>query len=330
MQPGRSCPLHYRYSPASLAAGPDIAADFLYVVGGLYGNLPALEALLDMAAREPGRVMLVFNGDFHWFDIDEETYSAINAVVLRHVALRGNVETEIAGDDPAAGCGCAYPDWVTDEEVARSNAISERLRATAHRFPGLRARLAALPMHATARVGAVRVGIVHGDGHALAGWRYAQEVLREETQCDALASDFSDAECRIIASSHTCLPVAIDCTSAQGRCVLINNGAAGMPNFRDSRHGVVTRIAPVPSTRATPLYATRLDGVVIEALPLHYDHARWLRDFLANWPSGTPAHQSYYKRIAHGPSYELEDAVRWRTARALDKPYRSARERVGT
>jgi hypothetical protein len=305
-------------------------ADVLYVVGGLYGNLPALEALLRMAECERGRVTLVFNGDFHWFDIDEATYSVINAEVLCHAALRGNVETEIAGDNPAAGCGCAYPDWVTDEEVARSNAISERLRVTARCFPRSRARLAGLAMHATARVGGVRIGIVHGDAHALAGWRYAQEVLQDKRERAALASDFSDAGCRIIASSHTCLPVAIDCATAQGHCVLINNGAAGMPNFRDSRHGIVTRIALTPSVHSAALYATRLDNTVIEALPLHYDHARWLRDFLANWPRGTPAHQSYFKRIAHGPAYGLEEAVRWRTVEAPDKPYRSARERVGT
>lgn len=305
-------------------------ADVLYVVGGLYGNLPALEALLRMAEGERDRVTLVFNGDFHWFDIDEATYSTINDEVLRHAALRGNVETEIAGDDPAAGCGCAYPDWVTDEEVARSNAISERLRATARCFPRLRARLAELAMHATAQVGGVRIGIVHGDAHALAGWRYAQEALRDKRQRAALASDFGDAGCRIIASSHTCLPVAVDCATAQGRCVLINNGAAGMPNFRGSRHGIVTRIALTPAAHAAALYATRLDEIVIEALPLHYDHARWLRIFLGNWPPGTPAHRSYFRRIAHGPSYELEDAVRWGAVTARDKPHRPARERVGT
>jgi hypothetical protein len=104
-----------------------------------------------------------------------------------------------------------------------------------------------------------------------------------------------------------------------------------MPNFRGRPHGVITRIAIAPSVQATPLYATRLEGVVIEALPVHYDHARWMSDFLGNWPAGTPAHQSYFRRITHGPAYDPEDAVRWRTTKALDEePYRSARERVGT
>ena len=38
MEPGRSCPLHYRYAPQSLRRPPEIAADTLYVIGGLYGN----------------------------------------------------------------------------------------------------------------------------------------------------------------------------------------------------------------------------------------------------------------------------------------------------
>jgi predicted phosphodiesterase len=330
VQPGRNCPLHYRTAPARLAGEPDVTADTLYIAGGLYGNLPALETLLDMAANERGSATLIFNGDFNWFDVDADTYSAINHEVLRHVALRGNVETEIAGDDPAAGCGCAYPEWVTDAEVQRSNEITERLRATAWCFPSLRAHLARLPMHLTAMVGRIRVGIVHGDAHSLAGWRYAEETLREEEAHTALADDFTQSGCRIIASSHTCLPVAVDCATAHGRCVLINNGAAGMPNFVDTRHGVITRVAVTAAKHVAPLYATRLERVVIEALPLHYDHDRWVSRFLGNWPAGTPAHRSYFRRISQGPPYQLGDAARWRAdARDSHENKLNVTERVG-
>ncbi|HTD90985.1 MAG TPA: hypothetical protein VK663_10005, partial [Burkholderiales bacterium] len=67
MQPGRSCPLHYRYSPKDFARAPDFNADTLYVIGGLYGNVPALQAALALAAQEPAPVTLAFNGDFNWF-----------------------------------------------------------------------------------------------------------------------------------------------------------------------------------------------------------------------------------------------------------------------
>ena len=51
-KPGRSCPLHYRYSPTVFAGTSTILADTLYVVGGLYGNPFALETVVDMAERE--------------------------------------------------------------------------------------------------------------------------------------------------------------------------------------------------------------------------------------------------------------------------------------
>ena len=311
--PGRSCPLHYRYTPADLARIPTVTAKVLYIVGGLYGNLPALKTIFDLVTREPGS-LLVFNGDFNWFNVDDRRFAAINRAVLEHLALRGNVETEIAGDDAGTGCGCAYPEWVPDAEVARSNQIIERLRATARRFPELRGRLRALPMHVAAEVGGLRIAIVHGDANSLAGWGFSQEALSDGVRLAAIAHEFSRARCRIVASSHTCLPVAVDFEAPAGRCVLINNGAAGMPNFRGTRHGLITRIGLQPATHVGALYGTRLDGVCVEALPVHYEHERWERDFLADWPAGTPAHESYCGRIMDGPAYELGYAARWRVS----------------
>lgn len=310
MTPGRSCPLHYRYRPSDLARTPDLAADTLYIVGGLYGNLPALEALLELAAEEAGPVALVFNGDFNWFNVDAEGFRAVNREVLSHVALRGNVETEIAGADAAAGCGCAYPEWVGDAEVERSNRIIERLRGAALQHPEIRGQLAALPMHLVAEVGGVRIAVVHGDAGSLAGWDFSQEALAGAAHRRTVAAQFETAQARIIASSHTCLPVALDFDTAQGRCVLVNNGAAGMPNFRATHYGVITRIATRRADHVLPLYGTRLGAVRIEALPVRYDQPRWQREFLANWPEGSAAHVSYYQRITTGPAYDMAQAAR--------------------
>ena len=66
---GRSCPLTYRYEPEALGRATQLEADTIYVVGGLYGNPAALQALLERADREPGGPpAIVFNGDFHWLD----------------------------------------------------------------------------------------------------------------------------------------------------------------------------------------------------------------------------------------------------------------------
>ena len=309
-QPGRSCPLHYRYSPQALARPADFQAATLYVIGGLYGNVPALEAVLALAAREPAPVTLAFNGDFNWFNIDDAGFRAINNVVLRHHALRGNVETEIAGDDSDAGCGCAYPDYVAADEVARSNDISVQLRATARRHSGLRAQLAALPMHSVAEVGGVRVAIVHGDLESLAGWTLSQDTITLDDVKNTLQKHIVTSNCPIITSSHTCLPVAITLDTALGRCAVFNNGAAGMPNFRDTQFGVITRVAATPAPQVTPLYGTRIGNIHVEALPVHYDPARWQREFLANWPAGSAGHLSYYSRMTRGPAHTITDANR--------------------
>lgn len=306
--PGRACPLHYRYAPESLARAPDLRADTLYIVGGLYGNRAALDALLDLASREPGPVTLVFNGDFNWFNVDAEGFAAVNETVLRHAALRGNVETEIAWEDEAAGCGCAYPAWVGDAEVARSNKIIARLRATARAFPALRARLSALPMHLVAEVCGLRTAIVHGDARSLAGWDFSQEALADPAHRARVAAQFAAANVRIFASSHTCLPVMRAFDTRTGSCVLANNGAAGMPNFRGMRQGIITRVAPDPA-RAS-LYGARLGGAFVDAVPLDYDAARFEREFLANWPAGSPAHASYHARITRGPDYGIAQAAR--------------------
>ena len=174
---GRLCPYDYRYSPRVFARAPDFAAETLYVIGGLYGNLAALAAVEKLAARERTPVMQVFNGDFHWFDAEPATFEAIDDAVLSFDAIRGNVETELALPADDAGCGCGYPEWVDDGTVERSNRILVRLREAAGASGASLARLAALPMNRVGRVGTSRVAVVHGDADSLAGWGFSQEAL---------------------------------------------------------------------------------------------------------------------------------------------------------
>ncbi len=319
--PGRHCPLHYRYAPEVFAApasqGLD-GLDVLYVVGGLYGNSFALERVLELFARESGRKRLVFNGDFHWFDADAAVFDRVQRGVLAHTALRGNVETEIAAADDAdadAGCGCAYPDWVGDGVVERSNRILGQLRRAA--TAAQRAQLAALPMWLRADVGGVRVGIVHGDAQSLAGWGFAQEHLLDAAHRRTVCSWFERAQVDAFACTHTCLPVfqgLCESRAAAPRWVL-NNGAAGMRNFAGDRAGLLTRIARQPFRGAA-----RRHGVCIgpspnrqvhaEAIAIDIDDDAWQREFLRLWPVGSEAHRSYGERITHGPAYHAHDALR--------------------
>ena len=87
-------------------------------------------------------------------------------------------------------------------------------------------------------------------------------------------------------------------TSVNGRCcVVANNGAAGMPNFRGG--------APP----AVALYGVRVGALHVEALPVHYNHKLWVGQFLANWPKGSPAHASDHHRICSGTQIVPQQAV---------------------
>lgn len=314
--PGRTCPLHYRYRPEDFAVEPSDALrslDVLYVVGGLYGNAAALDRVLERFERERGRKRLVFNGDFHWFDADPAEFARVQQGVLAHHALRGNVETELSDPDADAdaGCGCAYPDWVGDAVVERSNRILAHLRRATD--APQRARLAALPMWLRADVGAVRLGLVHGDATSLAGWGFAQEHLRDPRHREVVTDWLDRADVDAFACTHTCLPVFQALPGASGRPArwILNNGAAGMPNFRGDAAGLLTRIAVEPSAGPDRRFGVELaGGTVAEAIAIEIDAARWRADFERQWPAGSDAHASYFDRIVDGPAYTIDEAVR--------------------
>jgi hypothetical protein len=299
--PGRVCPTRYHYGAAAIAAAPEHGAETLYVIGGLYGNLPALDAIEAMAAAEPGPVTLCFNGDFNWFNVDDAAFRAINERVFRHSFIAGNVEAELGANDSGTGCGCAYPESVDDLVVERSNLIHAALRRTATRHPDILARLEKSALATRWRVGKLRIGVVHGDADTLAGWRFDAARLDDPAEREWQTAAFARAAVDVFASSHTCLP-AMCRFGENGEKLIANNGAAGMPNFSGSRFGILTRIGRRPAPHGA-LYGHTLQDVHVDALPIRYDPAAWQKDFLANWPPGSPAWLSYFRRICDGPDY---------------------------
>lgn len=306
-EPGRVCPLRYRYGPSAIARAPERPAETLYVIGGLYGNLQALDAIETMVVAESGPVSMCFNGDFNWFNVDDAGFRAINERVLRHDAILGNVEAEFEELSADAGCGCAYPESVDQGVVERSNEIHAALKRTATRHPDILARLGTLPMVARYQVGSMRIGVVHGDAEALAGWRFDVAALDDPGEQDWRSGAFAAADVDVFASSHTCLP-ATRRFDFGGPKLVANNGAAGMPNAAGTRFGILTRIGLRPSVQPA-LYGCKVGGVWIDSLAVSYDAARWEREFLKNWPQGSAAWQSYFNRIANGPEYHLQQSV---------------------
>lgn len=73
--PGRSCPTACHDGRAVFHRPPELEAGTLYAASGLYRNpLAALE-----------RAVLVFNGDFHWFDAEPDWFAQVQAGALRPV-----------------------------------------------------------------------------------------------------------------------------------------------------------------------------------------------------------------------------------------------------
>jgi hypothetical protein len=316
--PGRSCPIRYQYGPQAIRQAPTRQAEVLYVIGGLYGNGFALDAIQAFMAEEAASgttPTACFNGDFNWFNVADEDFLAINHVVAQHDAITGNVEAELASDDLSAGCGCAYPASVSDLVVERSNRIFERLHGTALKYATVRKDFASLPMFARYQIGQSHIGIVHGDYQSLAGWKFDVDALHDHANKADLAQAFVLADVDVFASSHTCLPgfkaFKIDSTEINVRnarpAAVINNGAAGMPNFKGTAFGVVTRIALTPG-RKHVLHSEKVGELFVEALRVDFDEQAWIKHFLRSWPKGSDAYESYAERISHGPNFELEHA----------------------
>lgn len=303
MRAGRDCPLDYRLAPDCFSVQADLHCETLYVVGGLYGNRQALAALNKRLTAEP-EARVVFNGDAHWFDRDPTLFDEIERELSHHLLLRGNVETELGRPETdGAGCGCAYPDEVDDRVVDWSNSIHAQLQQTVSAMPGVGERLRARPPTAVVEIAGHRISITHGDETSLAGWRCARDALAMPARQAELAAWARRNEIAVLATSHTCAPAAW----ADGDFAVINNGAAGMPNFNNGRYGLVTRISTTPHPSA--LYRASVNGLVVEAIPLNYRHDDFIRDFDRQWPAGSPAAQSYRNRLLKGTTDEPSDAL---------------------
>ena len=162
-------------------------------------------------------------------------------------------------------------------------------------------------MHLVARVGAARIGIVHGDAASLAGWGFAHERLDYPGHRRWIASAFREARVDVFASSHTCLPALRRFETAR---------RAGGRQQRRGRHAQLRRHALRPphahldaAAAPGPCTASRSAGVHVQAVPIDYDAERWRLRFLAQWPAGSPAHASYFRRIIEGPRLALAEAA---------------------
>ncbi len=306
---GRSCPIHYRYRPESLCQAPEILTeDVLYVIGGLYGNPYALERIEAMAAAEEAegrRVKLLFNGDFNWFNASDELFREINRRVLSHDAMLGNVEYELAHPTGGAGCGCAYPKFVANDVVSRSNRIMERLQSVANRYSDIQSQLADLARFRCMIFGGLKVLILHGDPESLAGWGLAHEAFAQGNN-DQLTAWFRLTGADIMISTHTCLPLlwqgVVDGRPRQ----VLNNGSAGMGNLKSDSRGLIARLSATTPLEAPVASLDVVGQTQLALMPVSFDQRAWLAQFDTLWPSGSDAERSYRERIVFGTGLNPE------------------------
>ena len=221
-----------------------------------------------------------------------------------HIKLNGNVEAELCRTiDIGAGCGCAYPEYVADDIVSRSNRIHQKLKAAMEQLPSWKGILAQRPRAAVFSVAGHRVAVTHGDERSLGGWNCSGEALSRPDRQHSLFLWLERMDLEVLATTHTCAPAVL----AQRNRAVINNGSAGMPNFSGKLFGLATRIADTPNKDA--LYRTSWRNLYVEALPIPYHHEAFLEWFDGIWPSGSPAEQSYRDRIVRGPAFSIKEAL---------------------
>ena len=138
------------------------------------------------------------------------------------------------------------------------------------------------------------MGVTHGDEKLIGGWDCSRESLQDPLRQEELSHWMRETGIDVFATTHTCSPAAM--MLADG--AVINNGAAGLPNFSGQDFGIVARISTTPAKEA--LFGIERKGVHIEAVPLRYDQAAYVEWFDALWTPASPAAISYRDRIVGG------------------------------
>lgn len=294
----------YAINPGEWDKDPFATCDTLYCIGGLYGNIEAMKTCIEMLKDESGDVCVTLNGDYHWFDGELESFLEIERLVEPYIPMNGNVELELSRPEAGGvGCGCSYPTSMSDNFVNRSNAIYAKLRATIAQKNGLAESLRGRPAWGVVRVGDALVGITHGDEKSVSGWDCSVDALRRSERLEELEEFFANHAVDVLSTTHTCAAAAM----TVGNGAVINNGSAGLPEYKDMIFGLVNRISTTKHPDA--LYRAEVKGAYIEAVPVRYDNDTFISWFDSIWEEGSPAAKSYRPRAIAGPDTVISDAV---------------------
>ena len=300
MEKGRNCSLEYILRKDWTKKSKKLEEEVIYIVGGLYGNRYALEIINKMAHDENAKI--VFNGDMHWFDIEKEDFLKIEELSKDSIKLLGNVEFELLNNTSSLGCGCNYPEDVSDGVVERSNVIHNMMKENIKGnqiLNDIKERSKTLVLDFFGK----KIAITHGDEKSMSGWKCSNDNLKLESRKKELDNWFKENDIDILATTHTCLAVVYD----NGRNIVINNGAAGMANIKGETFGLFTRIAKNSHKKA--IYSEYRDGLYVELVKVDFNIEKFKLWFEKVWPDDSPASISYKNRIINGTSLTIEDII---------------------
>ena len=74
----------------------------------------------------------------------------------------------------------------------------------------------------------------------------------------------SDNKVDILVKTHTWLPVLY----SNDKHIVVNNGAVGMANVKDTTYGLITRIAKIPSEDA--IVSEKIDNIYVEFVRIDF------------------------------------------------------------
>ena len=300
MEKGRNCSLEYILQKNWAADVKMIESDVIYIVGGLYGNRYALEIINKMAQDENAKI--VFNGDMHWFDVKKEDFLRIEELSKEGIKLLGNVEFELLNNTSSLGCGCNYPEDVSDGVVERSNIIHNIMKENIKGdqiLNDVKERSKTLVLDFFGK----KIAITHGDEKSMSGWECSNDNLKLEARKKEIDNWFKETNIDILATTHTCLPVVYN----NGRNIVINNGAAGMANIQGQTFGLFTRIAR--SKHEKSIISQEIGGLFVELVKIDFDIEKFKFWFERTWSEGSSASISYKNRIINGTSLAIEDII---------------------
>lgn len=300
MEKGRNCSLEYILQKDWTKKSKKLEEEVIYIVGGLYGNRYALEIINKMAQDENAKV--VFNGDMHWFDVEKEDFLKIEELSKNSIKLLGNVEFELLNNTSSLGCGCNYPEDVSDGVVERSNIIHNMMKENIKGdqiLNDIKKRSKTLVLDFFDK----KIAITHGDEKSMSGWGCSNDNLKLESRKQELDNWFKENDIDILATTHTCSPVIYD----NGRNIVINNGAAGMANIQDQTFGLFTRIARSKHEKA--IISQEIGELFVELVKVDFDIEKFKLWFGKIWRDDSPASISYKNRIINGTSLTIEDII---------------------